>query len=522
MVTPAPGRPAPVGRRTRPRSADGARAAGGLDGWWYAGGMLFLLAMLVYVVGWFRGDETDRGLILGPFFALLFVPVFVQLRKNEPRWDLGGILFAAFSTKLVTTYARYWMVEELYGGAGDSADYNFWGRLLASDYRALDFSSTDGAGPIPGTGYLRMLTGIVYSIFGADFFGGYIVFSMLSFLGCWAFLKAFRIALPDVDPRRYAVLVLFWPTLLFWPAAIGKDAWMVFSLGIASLGASALYARRLWGLPVLALGITAAAMPRPHIAIVVLAAAGAGLFMASVFGARAGGRKVGIGTKVVGVGFLLVAASILAPQVSKFLQIDDVDGSGFSASLEEVNDRTSQGGSEYDAPEIRSPLDYPWAFVTVLFRPFPYEVASAATAVSALEGLLLLGLVVWSAPRLVRLPIALMRNAYIAYAASFAFMFGYVFSFVANFGILARQRAQMLPFFLVLLALPLARELRSGSVDEDEGAGLDTSSNASPAGRHDTSPAAPRYARRPVRGRGVGLPAPRNPVGIIAPPRRRA
>ena len=33
--------------------------------------------------------------------------------------------------------------------------------------------------------------------------------------------------------RRYALLVLFLPSLLFWPSSIGKEAWMTLALGLA-------------------------------------------------------------------------------------------------------------------------------------------------------------------------------------------------------------------------------------------------------------------------------------------------
>ena len=55
--------------------------------------------------------------------------------------------------------------------------------------------------------------------------------------------------------------------------------------------------------------------------------------------------------------------------------------------------------------------DYPWALITVLFRPFPYEVRSIATLVSALEGMLLLGLFALSIRQLIRLPVAITRKS---------------------------------------------------------------------------------------------------------------
>ena len=42
-----------------------------------------------------------------------------------------------------------------------------------------------------------------------------------------------------------------------------------------------------------------------------------------------------------------------------------------------------------------------------------------------------------------------LRARYVA-----VFMFCYVFAFIGNFGILARQRSQLLPFVFVLVALP--------------------------------------------------------------------
>ena len=35
--------------------------------------------------------------------------------------------------------------------------------------------------------------------------------------------------LPTGDHRRYALLVFFMPSLLFWPSSIGKESWMLFT-----------------------------------------------------------------------------------------------------------------------------------------------------------------------------------------------------------------------------------------------------------------------------------------------------
>ena len=55
------------------------------------------------------------------------------------------------------------------------------------------------------------------------------------------------------------------------------------------------------------------------------------------------------------------------------------------------------------------------------------------------------------------------REAYAAYAIAFVGVFIYLFSALGNFGILARQRVQMLPFLFVLLSLPLQVDARAAN-----------------------------------------------------------
>lgn len=46
------------------------------------------------------------------------------------------------------------------------------------------------------------------------------------------------------------------------------------------------------------------------------------------------------------------------------------------------------------------------------------------------------------------------RQSYVAFALVFTGLFVFAFSGFANFGLLVRQRAQVMPLFLVLLAVP--------------------------------------------------------------------
>ncbi|MEY2461183.1 MAG: hypothetical protein QOG30_3013, partial [Acidimicrobiaceae bacterium] len=86
-------------------------------------------------------------------------------------------------------------------------------------------------------------------------------------------------------------------------------------------------------------------------------------------------------------------------------------------------------------------------------RPFPTEVSGTAFF-TGLEGVMLAGLFVVSWRRLRRVLRMSLRNAYVAFAVGYTFVFIYAFSSISNFGILARERSQFFPVLFVLLAIP--------------------------------------------------------------------
>jgi hypothetical protein len=92
--------------------------------------------------------------------------------------------------------------------------------------------------------------------------------------------------------------------------------------------------------------------------------------------------------------------------------------------------------------------------VTVLLRPFPFELQPGLATVAGLEGVLMAGLIVVSRRGVVRIPSMMLRNAYVAFALAYSAAFVFAFSSISNFGILARERAQLFPILFVLFAIP--------------------------------------------------------------------
>jgi hypothetical protein len=122
-----------------------------------------------------------------------------------------------------------------------------------------------------------------------------------------------------------------------------------------------------------------------------------------------------------------------------------------SAFLENVQNQTAQGGSEVTGGVVTNPLDLPEAALKVIFRPLIYETTNIATAVSAVEGTLLLLLVIWKIPMMFRNRRMVRGNPLLLLSFFYTGGFIIAFSSILNLGILARQRVQVLPFLLALL-----------------------------------------------------------------------
>jgi hypothetical protein len=76
------------------------------------------------------------------------------------------------------------------------------------------------------------------------------------------------------------------------------------------------------------------------------------------------------------------------------------------------------------------------------------------SAIASMEGVLILALFVTSYRRLGALPRAMVKIPYVAFSVVFSLGFIFAFASVGNFGIMVRQRVQLLPFLLVILAMP--------------------------------------------------------------------
>jgi hypothetical protein len=102
--------------------------------------------------------------------------------------------------------------------------------------------------------------------------------------------------------------------------------------------------------------------------------------------------------------------------------------------------------------------------ITVLFRPLLSDAHSFQVGVAALEGTFLLLLSIVRFPSMLRAVKSMRRQPYVAFVIAYAVMFILTYSSIANFGILARERVQLLPFYVLLLSMP--RRERADELDD--------------------------------------------------------
>jgi hypothetical protein len=378
--------------------------------------------------------------------AASFVGRAVATREDRD-WLPSMIMWAAIA-KLIGGFGRYWMVTVLYE-TGDSYSYHMWGGIFAQVWRGFAVPVSNSSQP--GTAFTEIVTGFIYAPYTPSMLGGFIIFSTIAFAGLLLFFLAGRHWLAGYQLKMYGLAVFFAPSLIFWPSSIGKDALMVFFLGLASYGASRLLKfYQFSSLLLIAPGLYLAASIRSHVAAVL----GLAITLAAVFGKApkkyAGSAKRGV--------MILLCAGGAALSVLTFSSTFGVtvDGGGGTTDAEQflsdVSDQTATGGSEVTGGAVGSPAQLPGAIIKVLFRPLIYEAGNAQALLSALEGTALLAITIWNFPAMWRNKRRLREKPYLMMAFFYTGGFIVGFSAILNLGLLARQRVQVMPLFFILIA----------------------------------------------------------------------
>ena len=410
--------------------------------------------------------------------------------KEDKKW-LPTMIMAGFTAKLIASTVRWWVLVDFYQGSGDAVGYHKFGHEYVHLWRTFHMPPMAS-----GTEAMEGLVGLVYVPYAPNFLGGFYMFATLAFIGQIFCYMAFRNATVPRRNKLYAVAIFFVPTIVYWPSSIGKESVIVLGLGIAAYGLSRVLAQGSFGsLVTMSIGLLIAGIIRPHISAMVAAA---GVF-ALVFSKGTGVatmRAKRLPLIALSLGGLAVLVVISAANFNITLESGVGEIDEFVTSVE---GQTTTGGSSVEGGFISSPLEFPEVTLRVLFRPLPYEAHNPPAFASSLEGAALLLLVIWKFIPMVRRGFRSRRDPYMLFCIMFTFLFIIAFSSFLNLGLMARERSQVMPFFLAMIVA-----LGFGPPKDAEDA--DAPETAAPALEGEPEPAGYPFSPGAVGAAGSPLP----------------
>ena len=425
----------------------------------WSGAPYFVVAAGIFAIlfassHWFPTPGLSRALVpVFGLFATLGASRYLLAKHPDEPW-LGWIFVVAVLVKEFASYLRYSTLVNSYGEVGDASVFDTYGQRYWKFWTGRS-NLVSILPDVRKSNFLRFFTGIVYYLFGNDMIAGFLVFGLIAFVGSYLWYRAACEAVPFLDKRLYFLVVMFVPSILFWPSSIGKEAVMQFAIGSAALAtAHILNGKLIRGLLVGLPGAWLMWVVRPHLLALVLLAAGPAYLIGR--GPRARGdapistsliRPIGL----VVIGFLLAFA---VTQGAKSLGLPSLTLGSVNAELEQTSISTSQGGSAFNTGNTSlSPLRLPQGMVTVLLRPFPWEAPGFLQKLASLEGIALVAFAFIRRKSIAASLRHIRIVPFLFYCWVLTILYSLTFQAFGNFGLLDRQRSLVLPALYVLLCL---------------------------------------------------------------------
>jgi hypothetical protein len=395
-------------------------------------------------------------------FVVVFVGIVLFLigrviirRISESERDpwLAKALTACLIIHLICAPLQIWVVDHLYQGIADYNRYDTQGSLLAPGFRHLDFSLAPGNLPgIVADGSVSIVTGVVFAIVGVNQAAAFLVFSFLAFIGVTYFYRAFTVTFSGMGNRRYGYVVFFLPSLMFWTSDVGKEALMVFLLGLTAYGCAMILARRggakYWVL-ILACSVGGAFI-RPNQMVLAVG----GFAIAMIFRPTSATTRYEPGRRTLS---LILLGGMVG--VAIFVTLNFLPGLHGSLSLTTIaanNSAANNSGAGFGSTVAysASPVYYWRDVYVVLLDPLPFNAHGGGEWLEAFENMVLVVFAAFSLRQLRILPRAGFARPYVILCGFFVASFCYAFAALGNLGLITRESVVLSPFLLVLFCIP--------------------------------------------------------------------
>ncbi len=404
------------------------------------------------------GTDLPVALLTAVVLGYLGYLIVERVARGDSYVKLRKVLLASLIMHLVSAPLQILVVKHFYGGVADWLRYTHQGALLADNVRNFEFTTQGtGIGGIVGNGATSIYGGVIMTLVGPNLLAAFLVAAFTAFVGTVIFYLAFRTTFPEANCKRYAWLVLLFPSLAFWTADVSKEASMLLALSLVAYGMALILQGRTLGYPIAILGGAFALVIRPNELVIVVVAFALAMVVRGLFRqGRSFRGPIRIIAAVVVVGAFVVVSGIAA---SHFLH--SAGGKGLTGTLNKVgagNQGAGAGFGSSNVPYSSNPLYYPRDVYTVLFDPLPISAHSVTQLAAAAENTLILAVFLFSRRQLRFLFRASLQRPYVLVCAVYSLVFLYAFAALGNLGLITRERSLLLPFLFVLPAIPLAPE----------------------------------------------------------------
>jgi hypothetical protein len=353
----------------------------------------------------------------------------------------------------------------VFAGAADAITYSNEGASIAFDW---SIGIPIGHQDFPGTGGVNLIVGHLYSLTVPNEWLGFLMFAWASAIG--TILIWFGVARywPPDSRRKFGLAVMFLPSLLYWTSPISKEAVVMLGFGFFFVGLRQIFdgVHLFWGSIFLVGGGLITYVVRPDITLLLVVSAAAALLIP--WSRRIAARPSPSVRALVVVALLVLLVPVIAAN-RQLLHLNSSQ-SFIQGAVSTAQQKTTIGGnSAYEATTPTSIVDVPYAVVSVLFRPFPWEARSLLQVLASAEGIflgvwLIRMLIGWRKRRLRPRMDGMMIMSIV-----FVLTFCVVFSSLGNFGLLVRERVQELPFLLVILnSFESRSEIESNDLDYEK------------------------------------------------------
>lgn len=294
----------------------------------------------------------------------------------------------------------------------------------------------------PGSNAWELYLAFLYNYTGLSNTGATIVNMFFAFWGGLILVKEFMKILPPVPPKRWPLLVIFMPSVVFWCTWNLKEGFMYWAICLvfSGVGTKKFTAGDLLRVGT---GMAVGGLLRPHIITGwVLAVLGVNMLLR-------GKAKAALIILIV-LPFAITAISSVA-RIRKPAFNAAIDRAYQQAKL--LSER--HGGSTIHL-EGGKPILFVSGFENMFLRPFPWQSAHLRLLLACVEtwGTTLLMLWAW-----LSMPFPQWRYFFkmphMRVAILACLFFALFFSFLPNTGLVVRQRVQAVPALLVLALVPI-------------------------------------------------------------------